>query len=124
MLADCSLETAGGNPANFALLVTNYLPEDGKLLETLLRERIEGRDWDAVHAAGLDTVRAFAKNSGIPHPKHLLPLLYAYNPCSCCRESVLTYLSRHRRLTKEMLEECLYDSNEDIRRMAEKRLHK
>ena len=112
------------SPENFALLVTNYLPEDGKLLETLLRERIEARDWDAVHAAGLDTGRAFAKNSGIPHPKHLLPLLYAYNPCSYCRESVLTYLSRHRMLTKEMLEECLYDSNEDIRRMAEKRLHK
>ena len=34
----------------------------------------------------------------------------------------LVYMSKHRMLTKEILEECLYDSNDDIRRMAAKRL--
>ena len=109
-------------PENFALLVTNYAPEDADLLEELLRELIAAKDWDDVHAAGLDIYRAFYKDSGISHPKHLLPLLYEYNPCSFCRESALVYMSKHRMLTKEILEECLYDSNDDIRRMAAKRL--
>lgn len=106
---------------NFALLVTNYNPEDAALLESLLRELIFQQKWDDVHAAGMNIFRAFRKASGIPHPKHLLPLLYEYNPCSLCRESALVYMSKHRMLTRELLEECLHDSNDDIRRMAGKR---
>lgn len=109
---------------NFALLTTNYLPQDGDLLEDLLREMIAQRDWDAVHTAGMDIFRAFYKDSGIPHPKHLLPILYTYTPCSYCRESALEYLAKHRILTNEILEECLFDSNEDIRIFAKKRLKK
>ena len=109
-------------PENFALLVTNYLSDDAKLLETLLWEFVETRDWDAVHAAGMDVYRAFEKDSGIPRPKHLLPILYEYNPCSFCRESALRFMSGHRMLTKEILEECRFDSSYEIRRFAEKRL--
>jgi hypothetical protein len=72
----------------------------------------------------MDIFRAFYKDSGIPHPKHLLPLLYEYDPCSFCRESAVQYMSRHRMLTEKILKECLYDSNEDIRRYAAKRLKK
>lgn len=109
---------------NFALLVTNYIPEDAMLLQSLLREVILQKDLDDIHAAGLDIYRAFYKGSGIPHPKHLLPLLYEHTPCSCCRESALAYMSRHRMVAKEIWEECLYDSNEDIRRKAQRRLNK
>lgn len=109
---------------NFALLVTNYIPEDAMLLESFLRDLISQKDWDDVHAAGMDIYRAFREGSGIPHPKHLLPILYEYNPCSFCRESALVYMSRHRMLTEEILEECLYDSNDDIRCYAAKRLNK
>ena len=98
------------------------MPEDGKLVEKLLREMIDQKDWDGVHAAGMDIYRAFREGSGIPQPKHLLPILYEYNPCSFCRESALVYMSKHRMLTKEVLEECQFDSNYDIRSMAEKRL--
>lgn len=116
--------TAKGDrtPENFALLMTNYIPRDAALLETLLRERIALKDWDGVHAAGMDIYRAFYEGSGIPHPKHLLPLLYEYNPCSFCRESALCYMAKHRMLSREILEECLYDSNYDIRSYAAKRL--
>lgn len=107
---------------NFALLVTNYIPEDAMLLESILKELILHKNWDEVHAAGMDVYRAFGRDSVIPHPKHLLPLLYEYNPCSYCRESALAYMSKHRMMTKEILMECQFDSNEDIRRMAEKRL--
>lgn len=109
-------------PENFALLATNYVPEDGKLMEELLRELITKKDWDSFHTAGMDIYRAFREGSGIPHPKHLLPILYEYNPCSFCRETALVYISKHRMLTEEMLEECQFDSNDDIRKMAAKRL--
>lgn len=109
-------------PENFALLATNYVPEDEEIMEELLQELITKKDWDSFHAAGMDIYRAFREGSGILHPKHLLPILYEYNPCSFCRESALVYMSKHRMLTKELLEECLYDSNDDIRRMAAKRL--
>ena len=98
-------------------------PEDYSLLETILRERIAARDWDGVHAAGLDAFRAFGKGSGMPRPKHLLPLIYEYTPCSYCRENALMCMSRHRMLTTGILEECLYDSNKDIRRYAAKQHH-
>lgn len=111
-------------PENFAVLVKNYLPEYSGLLEELLRELIAAKDWEGVHAAGLPIYRTFYKNSGIPHPKHLLPLLYEHTPCSLCRESALAYMSRHRMVAKEIWEECLYDSNEDIRRKAQRRLNK
>lgn len=106
---------------NFALMVRNYVPKDADLLEKLLQEIINTKDSDCIHAAGLSVYHTFYKDSGIPHPKHLLKLLYEYNPCSYCRESALVYMSRHRMLTKEIMEECLYDSNEDIRKMAKKR---
>lgn len=107
---------------NFALLVTNYTLEDGELLETLLRELICKKDRDGIHSAGMEIYRTFYKDSGIPHPKHLLPLLYEYNPCSYCRQTALEYMSRHRMLTTEILKECLYDSNDEIRRMAKRKL--
>ncbi len=109
-------------PENFALLATNYVPEDKEIMEELLQELITKKDWDSFHAAGMDIYRAFHEGSSIPHPKHLLPILYEYNPCSFCRESALVYMSKHRMLTKEMLEECQFDSNDDIRKMAAKRL--
>lgn len=111
-------------PENFALLVMNYVPEDREVLEDLLREMIVARDWESVHAAGLDIYRAFRRARGIPQPKHLLPLLYEYNPCSFCRESAIAYMARNRMLTKEILEECLYDSNDSVRRYAAKRQKK
>ena len=109
-------------PENFALLVTNYVPKDGKILEALLQELITQKDWDGVHAAGLDIYRAFYEDSKIPHPKHLLPLLYEYNPCALCRETALVHMARHRMLTKEILEECQFDSSNEIRSYAAKRL--
>lgn len=109
---------------NLSLLVTNYQPEDCRLIEELLLELVKKKDWNSVHGAGMDIYRAFDKGSGIRHPKHLLPLLYEFNPCSYCRQTALRYLAQHRMLTQEILEECLYDSNDEIRHMAERKLNR
>lgn len=110
-------------PENFALLVTNYVPEDGQLLEHLLREQIAAGARLDIHAAGMDVLRAFADNSGIPHPKHLLPLLYESTPCSLCRDYIVKEMSKNGLLTEEILTECLHDSKQDIRSYAAKRLN-
>ncbi len=106
---------------NFALLATNYQPEDEKLIQRLLQELIDKKDWDDLHWSGMDIYRIF-ENPNTPPPKHLLPLLYEYNPCSLCRETAIRYMPKHRMLTKEIWKECQFDSNEDIRRMANKQL--
>ncbi len=105
---------------------TGALPQepdpDVKHLETHLREAIAAKDWDEVHAVGFEILRSFREGSKIPRPKHLLPLLYEYTPCACCRENVVRKMAKHRMLTKELLEECLYDSSDSIRSYASKRL--
>ena len=119
-----NVSNRNGSSEIFSLLVTNYQPKDSKLIEDLLLELIRAKDWDSVHWAGWDIYRAFYRGSGIPHPKHLLPLMYEYNPCSYCRQTAVEYLAQHRMLTKEILEECLYDSNADIRTMAARKLNR
>ncbi|MBE6933323.1 MAG: hypothetical protein E7464_08095 [Ruminococcaceae bacterium] len=106
-------------PENFALLTANAMPEDEDFVEALLREKITAEDPDDRHWAGMTVLDAVDKDGGM---KHLLPLLYEHTPCSCCRESVLRSMAEHQMLTEEILEECLNDSSDDIRRFAEKRL--
>ena len=106
-------------PENFALLTANAMPEDGNLLEELLNGLIAAGDPDDIHSAGMAVLDAVDKDGGM---KHLLPLLYEHTPCSCCRESILRSMAKHRMLTEEILEECLNDSSYEIRRFAEKRL--
>lgn len=105
---------------NFALLMVNYSHQDAELSKELLQELIDTEDADKIHSAGFSIFRAFSEGSQISPPVHLLPLLYEYNPCSYCRETTLQYLSEHQMLSQDILKECLYDSNSDIRRMAEK----
>ncbi len=109
---------------SFALLATNYTREDEALLEALVQEQIKAKDWDNVHAMTMDVIRSYKDFKGVPRPKHLLPLLYQYNPCSYCREAVLQLMSKHRMLTEAILKECLYDSNHEIRTMAAKKRNK
>lgn len=109
-------------PENLAILARNYVPRDQALLEELLRDLVAKGDRDDLHGVGLDIYDLFDKAGRTPLPKHLLPLLYEYNPCSCCREIDLNHMARYRMLTEKILEECQCDSSEDIRRFAKRRL--
>lgn len=57
-------------------------------------------------------------------PKSILKAMYETTLCSYCRESIVDLMSKNRVLTKEILEECLYDCNLDIVKLAEKKLNK
>ena len=45
----------------------------------------------------------------------LLIFGYEYSPCSCCRENIIDELARRNLMTKDMIAECRFDSNSEIR---------
>ena len=52
--------------------------------------------------------------SGKKLPKEFLLYVYNTSLCSCCRYQVVKTLAKHRWLTKEIIEECRFDSNDRI----------
>lgn len=106
------------------ILVKNYSPKDKTALENatvnLNIDRYGESGWHHLHSVLLNL---FDRYSDIKDPpKTILPILYETTRCSICRERILAYMGRRRMLTRETLEECLFDSNDDVRKYAEKRL--
>lgn len=101
---------------NITLLARNYEHRDRELLERQVHRLINTGDADALHAAYLGILAVFDDKSGLPRPRHLLPVIYETNPCSFCRESTLRFMGKHRMLTMDILNECLYDCSDHIRR--------
>jgi hypothetical protein len=42
--------------------------------------------------------------------------------CSCCRWRIVELMNQHKVLTKQILNECIFDSNNDIRVLAKRKL--
>lgn len=73
-------------------------------------------DWHSVFQDAMDLL----KDSAVKNPpKELLMYMYRNTWCSFCRESVVREMGRRRMLTAEVLEECLWDCNEEIREYVE-----
>lgn len=105
------------------MLANNYQKEDYDCLVSLVKQipvTYYGEiNWHSVYSSVCDIFeRKGVKNP----PKELLVYMYEHGLCSCCREFILREMSRRRMLTENILKECLYDSNEDIRKFAEKKL--
>ena len=104
-----------------SLLLNNYLPGDEKILfSALTKLKIDYEDGENWHAAFSAVMVADLKK--IPVPKEVYYFIYENSLCSFCRQSALRRLSRMKWLTKDILNECLYDSNYEIRSWAEKRI--
>ena len=105
------------------LLIMNYEDGDRGLIEKLLAEALEDKDGDGIiHSIGLNL--NYQRDVGFKVPAWILHWFYENDRCSSCRENIVRELGRRRLLSDEMLRECLYDSNDDIRKYAEKRLEK
>ena len=105
------------------LLITNYSEEDRPLLEILLEKSRTDKDADdIIHSIGFCVNDQ--RDIGLKAPAWLLRWFYENDRCSFCREELVREMGRRRLLTDEILKECLYDSNEDIRKYASKRLEK
>lgn len=103
------------------LLITNYSDEDRNLLEKLLTSIPDDNDKDdVIHHIGRCVNDQH--DIGLKAPAWILRWFYENDRCSCCREYLVREMGRRRLLTYELLNECLYDANDDIRKYAEKRL--
>lgn len=101
------------------LLTKNYLPRDAALLEQLVMSvSVDFDDVSGWHGLHLD-VLAMADES-LKAPPVLLRHIYETTYCSCCREHALRQMGKRRLLTDEILRECLFDSNSDIRVYAKR----
>lgn len=104
----------------FAMLIYNYEKEDAtwfveavKAVPVLRRETI---NWHSIY---IDLRHMFENKNVDSPPKEILYHMYKHSQCACCREFIVKELSRRKMLTEELLQECLYDSNSNIREFAE-----
>lgn len=105
----------------FGMLIYNYEKKDEnwfveavKAIPVLRSEKI---NWHSIYR---DLQRMFKKGKMESLPKEILYHMYEYGQCACCREDIVMEMSRRKMLTEELLQECLYDSNSEIRKFAEK----
>ncbi|MCM1499052.1 MAG: hypothetical protein NC124_11370, partial [Clostridium sp.] len=108
------------------MLANNYTAADCDILVSLVKALPVTVQEKNVHWHGAFTaVLNLLETRGVKRPpKELLYYMYENTLCSCCRESILREMSRRKMLTREIIEECLYDSNDEIREFAKKRLVK
>lgn len=98
------------------------VPVDVQLLFNRLNSLEIDRDNESGwHGAVIDILDAF--DNGLEVPGDALMLVYEKSLCSCCREDAVWDLNKCGWLTDEMKEECLFDSNADIREYAKKILN-
>lgn len=97
----------------FAAFCANYEKKDESLLLDRLRsvplDFEENTTWHGDQMA----VRHIKKP-----PKAALQYIFDTTYCAWCRWCVLEDIGRRRMLTQELLQECLYDANDDIRSYA------
>ena len=105
------------------IFIKNYTPADTSfLVEKVKSVPVDFEDSTCWHHI-FSTVIGMAFD-GLKAPAELLYYIYEMNYCSNCRWSTLRQMRRRRLLTDEILQECLYDHNDDIRKLAAKKLSK
>lgn len=102
------------------LLCKNFKREDEKtLFDAIKSVRVSKNSfWHSVYMAVED---AFDKGKWKPQTD-ILQYIYENTLCSYCRLKIVKLMGQHGVLTKQILNECLYDSNSDIRAFAKRRL--
>lgn len=101
------------------VLLVNYQSQDEKLLSEYVKSiKVDFACTTNWHGAQLDVLGM--KEHGLKAPGDLLCYIYETTYCSCCREYALLQMGKRRLLTPEILEECLHDSNYDIRAYAKR----
>lgn len=112
-----ALEQVDGKPEKaLPVLIANYRPQDEARLVDLVKSipvDFESTIW---HSIQLDVLGM--EDHGLKAPVSLLRYIFESTYCSCCREYTLRQMAKRRVLDQEVLEECLLDSNYDIRTYA------
>lgn len=114
------IEKDGQGYVFLPMLTRNYRPEDVPILEMLLERALAGDDSDRLHSVQWEILKLFDRRDEAL--KHLLPGIYETIPCACCRRRVVAQLNEYGMLTRDILAECLYDSDDDTRQFAFRRI--
>lgn len=110
-------QLAADMEAALPLLLVNYQPQDAEMLVKLVTSiKVDFACTTNWHGIQMDVLHM--EDYGTKAPKVLLRHIYETSYCSCCREFSLYQMGKRRLLTEEFLEECLLDSNSDIRSYA------
>lgn len=106
-------------PEGFAVFCANYNAADEKpLLDRLRSVPVDFEETTSWHGDQM-AVRKMKKP-----PKEALQYIFDTTYCSWCRWNTLTEMGKRRMLTPELLEECQYDSNDNIRAYARRCLNR
>lgn len=101
------------------LLAKTFRPEDEPLLLNIVKSipiKYDDGNWHAAFSAienGIECMRGKPKTD-------ILKYLYQNTLCSSCREHIVRLMHKKKVLTKEILQECSFDSNSNIRAFANK----
>jgi hypothetical protein len=101
------------------LLCGNFKKEDENILFDAIK-RVKVNNKNSWHGAFSAIETAFEKGSWKPQTA-ILEYVYQNTLCSWCRLRIVELMSQHKVLTKQILTECLFDSNSDIRVFAERK---
>lgn len=102
-----------------SILFRNFKEKDTNLIFSLLkRVKVSYREgiWHGVYT---DAISWIEHNSKIP--KKIILYLYENTLCSYCRGDIVRVMSKRGILKDLLLKECLYDSNDDIRKIAKRK---
>ncbi|MCL2300245.1 MAG: hypothetical protein FWC27_08900 [Firmicutes bacterium] len=102
-----------------SLLSKNILPQDELLLCDAVKSipvKLKESDWHSAFMAAEDGV----KNLHGKPKTDLLQYIYRETYCGSCRASVVRLMHKKKLPTYSLLQECLHDSNDDIRDSAKR----
>lgn len=109
-----------GNVDIILLLCKCYRNEDEDILNQSVKSvkvSYEDGSWHTIFGE----VEQLIKNNSKVSSK-LLMYMYNQTLCSYCRGEIVRTMHKRKVLTRELLEECLYDSHEDIQKYAKRQL--
>lgn len=107
----------------FGAFCADYKPRDeAVMLDYLQNQIIDFECTTSWHGDQLSVLTMDKQK--FPAPKAALQFIFENTYCSECRCDALRQLGRRRMLTRELLKECLFDSNDDIRAYARRCLNR
>ena len=123
-LRQMALDNLESDPdAWFPMVVRNYREEDAPFITSYVKNTPTDREcntpWHGLH---MDVLKM--RDYGLKAPGELLLHIYDTCYCSNCRQEALEQMGRRRMLTEEILEECLYDSQDKVRTYARRVLNR
>jgi hypothetical protein len=98
------------------LFIRNYESSDTDLIERSFSSIVPNSD-DA-HSIGASIVE-IAEHQQDQLFAPILKIVYEITPCSICRCDVIKQLAKFQEFEQELVQECLFDSNENIRKLAQ-----